>query len=147
MKCLNYNKSEWKEYGILALRVILGVVFLIHGVQKFGALQGTADFFTSVGIPMAGVMALLVALVETLGGAALILGVVTCGASVLLGIVMIVAIFTVHIGKGFGPGGVEYPLVLLAALFAMYTAGPGAYALGGRCCKDGCADGSCGGVK
>lgn len=147
MKCLNYNKPEWKEYGILALRVILGIAFLIHGVQKFGALQGTADFFTSVGIPMAGILAPLVAAVETLGGAALILGVFTCGASILLGIVMLVAIFTVHISNGFGQGGVEYPLVLLAALFTVYTAGPGAYALASRCCKDNCADGSCGGVK
>jgi len=141
MKCWNYSKAEWSGWGLLALRVIVGLVFVIHGIQKFNGLEGTTKFFAGLGIPMASVMAVVVAAVETLGGIALITGAMTCVGSALLGIVMLTALFSVHFSKGFGQGGVEYPLVLIGALIAIFTGGPGALALGGHCCKkDSCGD-------
>lgn len=143
MMCLNKNKIAWRSWGVLALRVVLGFAFLIHGLQKFSGLEQTAGFFNSIGIPLPSIMAPIVAGIETLGGIALIAGIFTCGASILLSIVMLVALFTVHAAKGFGAGGIEYPLVLIASLFAIYTGGPGEWALGGNCEKQ-CSGGSCG---
>jgi putative oxidoreductase len=71
-----------------------------------------------------------VALVETLGGLALILGIVVPLAALLLAIDMAVAILKVRLAGGFAaPNGFEYELTLLAALMCLFFAGPGIVAV------------------
>jgi putative oxidoreductase len=115
--------------GLTVLRVVVGVVFLMHGWQKmFGfKIPGVTGFMTSLGIPMPGFFAVVVTLVELLGGIALILGVATRVAAVLLAINMTVAILKVHLPHGFFTqgGGFEFPLTLLAANICLALAGPG----------------------
>lgn len=85
----------------------------------------------SLGVPAPGLFAVIVTLVEFLGGLALILGFFTRIAAVLLAVDMLVAILTVHLPSGFftNNGGFEFPLVLLAASIALVVTGPGEAAL------------------
>ncbi len=129
-----FNREKWQSLAPFVLRVIVGITFALHGWQKVsGGLAGTAGFFTSVGIPAPMFFAFIVTWVEFLGGMALILGICTHWAAKLLAIDMLVAIFTVHITKGFFiPAGIELPLLLLGACISLMITGPGKWALGGK---------------
>jgi putative oxidoreductase len=119
-------------WGIAAIRFIVGVVFLVHGSQKlfvFG-FGGVAGFFGQAGIPLPAVSAVVVTLVEFLGGLALIVGLFTRWAALLLAINMLVAVLAVHLKAGFFlPHGFEYALTLLFANVGLALAGPGAFAV------------------
>lgn len=83
-----------------------------------------------MGVPIPSVSAVLLTFVEFLGGAALLLGLVTGWAALLLAIDMLVALILVHIKNGFFlPDGVEYPLTLLVANIALALSGSGALAV------------------
>lgn len=128
------------KYGLLVLRVVVGAIFLYSGWTKFqGGIEGTAKFFGDAGIPWANVMAPLVAGIEVVGGLMLILGIYTCVAAALLTIIMLVAAYISRTTPMW-----TYPLTMAAACFALFTTGPGAWALGGCCEKcDACANGTC----
>ncbi|MBS3155800.1 DoxX family protein [Candidatus Woesearchaeota archaeon] len=126
------NLNKYNDWAPLLLRLALGAVFIVHGAQKlFGGITGTTGFFDSVGIPLAGVFAVVVALVEFLGGIALVLGVLTRYASLLLAINMLVALLVVHLKNGFfvSNSGFEFVLVLLAGSLALLIRGPGKIAI------------------
>ncbi|MBI3014343.1 MAG: DoxX family protein [Candidatus Tectomicrobia bacterium] len=119
-------------WGITVLRVIVGVVFLLHGGQKLfvWGFGGVAAFMTQVGIPVPMLAAVVVTAVEFLGGLALVLGLFTRWAAVLLAVDMLVAIFAVHLKAGFFlPNGYEFALTLLAANVALAFQGGGDAAL------------------
>jgi uncharacterized membrane protein YphA (DoxX/SURF4 family) len=102
------NKNE---IGTLLLRVVLGIVFLSHGFSKFqGGIENTVGWFDSIGLP--GGLAYVVAIIELVGGIALILGFGTRIAAVLIGVLMIGAIFTAKLPAGF-LNGYAFDLVLL----------------------------------
>jgi len=69
----NVSNQSW---AFTIFRVAIGGVFLAHGIQKFFmyGLHGVAGAFASMGVPAPAVTSALVAVVELLGGAALILG-------------------------------------------------------------------------
>lgn len=121
------------SWGLLLLRVVLGVTFVLHGWQKVSewGMVGTAESFEGMGAP--AVSAVLAAAVELLGGLALVLGVLIRIAGVLLALDMVGALVLVHASAGFfaADGGVEYVLVLAAAALALALTGPGRYALAG----------------
>ncbi|WP_353856186.1 DoxX family protein [Bacillus sp. Bos-x628] len=107
-----------QEIGTLFVRVILGVIFFLHGLQAYqGGLEGTAAFFGQIGIPE--FMAYIVKTIELVGGIALILGLGTRIFAALFVPIMIVAIITVGFSKGF-VGGYEFELSLL--VMALYLA-------------------------
>jgi putative oxidoreductase len=125
--------------GITILRVVIGIVFVIHGGQKLFVYRfaGVARNFAAMGIPLPDVSAVAVTLVEFLCGLLLIVGLFTTWAALLLAIDMAVAIVAVHLRNGFFlPQGFEYALTLLAANVTLAISGPGDAALDGRLKRD-----------
>ena len=124
--------DKWKDHAPFILRVVTGVIFAMHGYQKFtGGVGKVAGFLDSLGFPIATVFAVILIVAELLGGIALILGLFTRYAAKILAIVAVVALFTVHISKGFfiGQGGYEFILLILAASISVMITGPGKWAL------------------
>jgi putative oxidoreductase len=92
-------------------------------------LSATATYFQStMGIP--AFLAYLAAFTELLGGIAMLVGVLSRVFSLGLAINMLVAIFLVHISKGFfNPGGFEFPMSLLVLAIIIFLRGPGDYSI------------------
>lgn len=121
------------------LRIGLGVVYLVHGVGKLfdvgpaatGGVVGFAGFLDGMGIPAAVFFAWVVALVETLGGVALLLGVLTRYAAALVAIDALVATLIYHAPNGFvvTGNGIEFTLVNFFAALALVLLGAGALSL------------------
>jgi len=117
----------------LALRLAAGVIFIAHGAQKlfgwFGGygLEGTGQWMASIGLSPGYLMALLAGSAEFFGGLALILGLFVRPAAALLAVTMLVAIFSVHIGKGLfmSNNGYEFGLTLLVLSISLAISGAG----------------------
>ena len=128
LKQIMATKAGW---GMAALRVPTGIIFIAHGLPKFGfmggrGLEATAGFLASLGLPLPMLMAWLVALAEVGGGALLIIGLLTRPAALTTAISMFVAIFWVHFENGLaGQGGYQWALLLFAASVALLVDGAG----------------------
>jgi putative oxidoreductase len=131
-------------FGLFLIRVALAVVFLVHGVMKLSNMDGTIGFFASLG--MGAFWAWAVAIVETVGGALMLLGVWTTLTGIALAVIMLVSIFAVKWSMGYL--AFELDFVLLLAALAVATSGAGKLSLGNRCgcgckmCKVDCHDGA-----
>jgi putative oxidoreductase len=114
----------------LVLRVVLGGLFVYHGVDKFdGGIDMVEQMFDSWGVPAPGLAAPVTAVVEIVAGMALIVGLCTRVAASLLGIVMVGALLYVKADLGIISSepmpGAELDLGLLAGLLALVAFGPG----------------------
>jgi putative oxidoreductase len=122
------------SYGILLLRVVVGLAFVGHGTQKvfgwFGGYgpKGTGGFFTSLGYRAGVLMAVAAGLSEAVGGTLLALGFVTPLAGALLAMVMINAIASVTFKKGFMLGS-ELEIAYLTTAVALAAIGPGRFSI------------------
>ncbi|MEE4309815.1 DoxX family protein [Pseudomonas alliivorans] len=124
-------------YGLTILRVIVGIAFIAHGSQKlFGAfggygLEGTAQYMESLGLTPGYLMAMLSGGAEFFGGLGLLVGLLARPAAALVTVLLLVAIFTVHIGNGFfmANNGFEYALALLGGALAVFIEGAGKLSL------------------
>ena len=124
--------QKYQKEAYVVLRVVTGLIFLYHGWGKV-AMGGdaVAGFFASVGIPAASLMALLVTWGEVLGGIALILGFGTHWVAKLNIIIMLGAIYFVHLANGYDAmnRGYEYQLLILVVNVFIATMGAGAYSI------------------
>ncbi len=125
------NIKELFEYknekmALLLLRVVLGIVFFVHGAQKvlgwFGGsgLEKWIGFMDSVNIPKP--LAYAAAYAEMIFGITLVLGIYTKLSALTAFVFMLFAIYLVHWDKGFfvNKGGYEYSLVLAITSLSVY---------------------------
>lgn len=130
---MNISKMAYTEagWGLTILRGVTGLVFIGHGLPKFGflggpGLAGTAGFMESLGLPLPMLMAVLVASSEAIGGLLLVVGFMVRPAAFTLVIAMLVATFMVHWDNGmFGAGGYQWSFLLTAAAAAIMIEGAG----------------------
>jgi len=118
------------SYGILLVRVIVGLAFVGHGTQKlfgwFGGYgpKGTGGFFGQQGYRLPVLMAIAAGLCEAGGGTLLALGFVTPLAGALLATVMLNAIASVTFKKAFMLGSeLEIAYLTVAVGFAAIGGG------------------------
>lgn len=125
------------EKGRLLRRVLVGGLFVGHGLQKLagifggGGPDGTGEMFESVGLRPGRTNAIAAGTAETIGGGLLVLGLATPVAVAATSGVMITAMRTVHARNGIWvtDGGAEYTAVLMSTLFAIAERGPGPVSL------------------
>ena len=124
-------------YAYPLIRIATGLWLMPHGAQKlFGAFGGnpaaTAQLFGKVGLPDSIALVTWVGCVEFFGGLLLVLGLLTRVAAVMVFVLMMVAVFTVHLPNGFfwTKAGYEYPLLWGVLALAIAIRG------GGQCSLD-----------
>ncbi len=137
----SWRKESWSEWALLPLRLIIGFGFMAHGFAKLSAgPQKFAGMLQTIGIPAPGLAAWMTALVEFFGGLAVMAGAFIPIVSIPLAIVMLVALFTIHLpfgfssiklmgitesGPQFGTPGYEVNLLYLAGLLTLVLGGAG----------------------
>jgi putative oxidoreductase len=133
--------SPLARWAPVPLRLIVGFGFMQHGFAKLGrGPEHFAAILQALGTPAPHLMAWISILTEIIGGLAILLGAFVPLAAVPMAIVLIVAIFTVHLRFGFssikllavtatgpqlGPPGYETNLLYLACLAALVIGGSG----------------------
>jgi len=129
------------DIGLFIARISLGVVILPHGLQKllgmFGGagFSGTVDFFVGSGLPSA--VAILIIIGESFGALGLILGFLSRLAAFGIMLIMLGAIFMVHIQNGFfmnwfgnqAGEGFEYHLLALGLSLVVLIKGGGKWSV------------------
>jgi putative oxidoreductase len=129
-----------RPYGLAALRLCVGAVFLAHGLQKlFGmwggaGIGGTTAMLAEWGLNPAYPLAIAVGVAELGGGALLIIGGLTRWVALALVVEVGVAVWKVNYQNELflssaGGVGVEYRLVLIGALLCLSLTGPGALSI------------------
>lgn len=125
----NSGIQKNKDLALLLLRLGVGVIFIVSGWGKLTGMEGTQQFFGSIGIPLPGLMAWVVALVEFLGGVMVLIGYKIKIPAVLLAFIMLVAILTVKLGGDNVFGGMRLELMLLLTSLSLAVLGTGDYSL------------------
>ncbi|WP_027020427.1 DoxX family protein [Corynebacterium sputi] len=123
------DRPAVRDGALLFLRLVIGAVFVAHGWDKIflTGVPETAAQFAEMGIPQAQMTVWLVAIVEIIAGALLILGLLGPFVAGVLIVEMFAALWFVHINNGLfvSDGGFEYALVMIAALSIVVTFGSG----------------------
>jgi putative oxidoreductase len=131
-------KQGW---AVLPLRLMIGFGFAAHGYAKLS--RGPAAFgtiLTAIGVPAPALTAWLTSLLEFFGGVSVMIGAFVVPLSVPLVVVMLTAMFSVHLQNGFstiklkavtssgaefGAPGYEMNLLYIAGLLTLAWSGPG----------------------
>lgn len=139
-KLLNTDEND---AGALVARVVLGIVMLPHGLQKLLGMFGgygfgpTVEYFTSIGVP--AFIAVLIILGESFGALFLVLGLISRVSAAGIALIMLGAIFMVHLPNGFFMNwfgtqkgeGYEYHLLALGLALVVVLSGGGKWSLDG----------------
>jgi putative oxidoreductase len=125
---------ESANFGLLLLRVVLGLTMAAHGYNKFfgkGGLSGTAGWFDSMGMKPGIFHARIAATTELSAGLGVALGLLTPIPAAGFVALMFVAAWTVHRKNGFFivKEGWEYNLILAVAAISIATVGAGRFSL------------------
>jgi putative oxidoreductase len=129
----------------MPIRLIVGYGFMEHGFAKLGrGVDGFAQILHAIGMPFSPLLAWATVLIEIGGGLAILLGAFVALASIPMAVVLLVAIFTVHLPNGFssiklqsfgpdgahfGQPGYECDLLYLAGLATLVLGGAGPFSI------------------
>ncbi|MCJ8143533.1 DoxX family protein [Ancylobacter sp. A5.8] len=122
-------------YGVFVLRLALGAMWISHALLKYimFTIPGFAGYLSSLGLPAA--LAGPVIYAELIGGVLIVAGIYARHVALLM-IPVMVGAMSAHLGNGWlfsaAGGGWEYPGFLIAASFALWLLGDGAFALRSR---------------
>ena len=120
--------------GLLLIRIASALAFLYHGIAiLFGGFGGPGPHGFAAYMDMPDLVGYLVGLAQFAGGLAILTGVLIRVGAACVGVVMLGAIFLVHLPHGFniGEGGAEYAVTQLLVAAALLVTGAGAYSLAG----------------
>ena len=118
------------DWGITVVRIMTGLLFAVHGYQKFArGLGEMSAYFTKISIPFSGLMAPFIASLELIGGILLILGLFTRVVGALFAVEMLVTTVWVKLALGAGWNASDLDRMLLVACILFVLAGPGVAAL------------------
>lgn len=132
---------KYHNWALVPLRLMVGFGFAAHGYAKLSrGPENFASILTSLGVPQPHLMAWITSLLELLGGISIMVGAFVVLLSLPLAVVMLMAMFSVHLqygfssirlkavtgmGAEFGPVGYELNLLYIAALLALAVSGSG----------------------
>lgn len=126
------DTAKTLHYGLLVIRIVLGIVMVAHGGQKlftFGH-AGVAGGFAQMGMPAPQIAAALIIAVEFFGGLMMLAGLFTRWVGLAFAFAMLVASLKVHLPNGFFmPGGYEFTMTLGAMALGLALTGPGRFSV------------------
>jgi putative oxidoreductase len=126
--------SSSPNLALLIFRVAVSLPVLYHGSAiLFGAFGGPGPQNFAAFIHQPAIVGYLVGLAQLAGGIAILLGALQRIGSVCVILVMMGAIYLIHLPHGFdiGKGGYEFALTVLLVNLGLLISGPGAYSLSG----------------
>lgn len=126
---LTFNTDKYKDLAPLLLRIGVGLIFIVAGWGKLNGIEGTADFFGNIGIPLPAIMAWVVAIVEFVGGIMVLVGYRIQLPALLLAFTMLVAIITTKLGGDEVFRAMRLDLMLLLASLALTFMNSGSYSV------------------
>ena len=145
------SRSSIPRLAPIPLRLIVGYGFIEHGFAKLArGFDAFPTILHALGVPAPHLMGWLTIFTEIVGGLAVLLGALVPLASIPMAVVLLVAIFTVHLpygfssiklqavtaaGAQFGPPGFETDLLYLACLAALVLGGSGPLSIEGLLAK------------
>lgn len=146
MKIFNLShKNSWSRWALLPLRLIIGFGFMAHGYAKLSkGVDGFANILQTIGVPAPVLTAWATTLVEFFGGLAILAGAFVPIVSIPLIIIMLTALFTVHLpfgfssvklmamtadGAQFGKIGYELNLLYIAGLLTLALGNPSPFSI------------------
>jgi putative oxidoreductase len=142
------NEPLYRQWSLLPIRLIIGYGFVAHGWAKLSrGPEGFARLLEQIGAPLPELTAWVSVFIEVLGGLAILAGAFVAVVSIPLIVMMLVAMFTVHLrygfsaintigltadGPQFGPPGYEVNLLYIAGLLALILGGAGPFSIDRR---------------
>ena len=119
---------------ILLGRILLAAIFLLSGFGKLTASSGTAGYFGAMGLPVPTVTAIVVGLIELLGGIAILVGFQTRIAAWVLAIFTIATALVAHTGWADQNQMIHFlkNVAITGGFLVLASSGPGAYSIDAR---------------
>lgn len=116
---------------ILLGRILLAVIFLLSGFGKLTAISGTAAYFGSLGLPLPTVTAVVVGLIELLGGIAVLIGFQTRATAWVLAVFTIATGLVAHTGWADQMQMIQFlkNLAITGGFLLLASSGAGAYSV------------------
>lgn len=115
--------SKYNGIALLLLRIGVGLIFIVAGWGKLTGIEGVQGFFGNLGIPLPGIMAWVVAIVEFFGGLMVLLGAWARIPNLLLAFIMVVALLTTKLDGDFSAARVDILLLLMTTALAILGSG------------------------
>jgi putative oxidoreductase len=119
---------------VLLGRILLAAIFLLSGFGKLTAISGTAGYFGAMGLPVPTATAIVVGLIELLGGLAILVGFQTRIVAWVLAVFTIATALVAHTGWADQNQMIHFlkNVAITGGFLVLASSGPGAYSIDAR---------------